>query len=217
MELKRLYENRFHNESQERNSLWKVLCKNFFQHFISEDDIVLDIAAGGCEFINNIKAKKKYAFDLNPAINDLANQDVEAVNCSCFNMREYLKDNLIDTVFVSNFFEHLNSKDDVVNVLKLCNEILSENGKVIILQPNIKYVKGAYWDFIDHKLALTDVSLIEAGEMNGFKVKKVIKKFLPYTTKSKLPKADWLVFLYLKLMPFSGFFFGSQSLIILEK
>ena len=60
MELKRLYENRFHNESQKRNSLWKVLCKNFFQHFISEDDIVLDIAAGGCEFINNIKAKKKY-------------------------------------------------------------------------------------------------------------------------------------------------------------
>lgn len=217
MELKKLYENRFHNETQKRNSLWKVLCKSFFQHFIPEDNVVLDIAAGGCEFINNINAKKKYAFDLNPAISDLASPDVEAVNCSCFYVKEHLKDNLVDTVFISNFFEHLNSKDDVVNVLKLCYEILSEKGQVVILQPNIKYVKGAYWDFIDHKLALTDTSLIEAGEMNGFRVKKVIKKFLPYTTKSKLPKADWLVFLYLKLMPFSAFFFGSQSLIILEK
>ena len=49
------------------------------------------------------------------------------------------------------------------------------------------------------------------------RVKKVIKRFLPYTTKSKLPQEPWLVWLYLKLMPFSGFFFGKQSLIILEK
>jgi hypothetical protein len=85
------------------------------------------------------------------------------------------------------------------------------------LQPNIRYTGAAYWDFIDHKIALTDRALIEAGEMCGLKVVRCIRKFLPYTTKSKFPQHPFLIWLYLKLMPVSGFFMGQQSFLILEK
>ena len=218
MELQELYNNRFKNEGKKRNDIWRVLCSSFFQKLIPENHIVLDIAAGRCEFINNINASKKYAFDLNPAVLDYADSDVNAFNASCFDIADKLHGKNADTIFISNFFEHLDKKEDIIKVLHMCYDILSKDGQIIILQPNIKYVREAYWDFIDHKLALTDSALIEAGEISGLKVKKLIRKFLPYTTKSKLPQAPWIVWLYLKLMPFSGNFGGgAQSLIILEK
>lgn len=176
MELKELYDNRFSNVDRKRNAIWRILCTSFFQKFIPESHAVVDIAAGRCEFINNIKAAEKYAFDLNPAVTEFAAQNVCAVNAGCFETEEKLNGKLFDTVFISNFLEHLETKDDVVKILHICSNILSENGQIVILQPNIKYVKGEYWDFIDHKLALTDLSVIEAGQICGLKAKKVIKK-----------------------------------------
>jgi hypothetical protein len=87
----------------------------------------------------------------------------------------------------------------------------------MILQPDIRYTGAAYWDFIDHKVALTGEALIEAGEMCGLRVSRHIRKFLPYTTKSGLPQHPFLIWLYLKLMPVSGFFMGQQTFLILEK
>jgi hypothetical protein len=90
-------------------------------------------------------------------------------------------------------------------------------GKLLILQPNIKYTGGAYWDFIDHKVALTEQSLIEAGELCGLKVNNCLRRFLPYTTKSNIPQHPFFVWLYLKLLPLSGFFMGQQTFLVLEK
>lgn len=72
MELKELYDNRFSNVDRKRNAIWRILCTSFFQKFIPESHAVVDIAAGRCEFINNIKAAEKYAFDLNPAVTEFA-------------------------------------------------------------------------------------------------------------------------------------------------
>ena len=58
----------------------------------------------------------------------------------------------------------------------------------MILQPNIRYAYKEYWDFFDHHTPLSDRSLVEALQMVGFKIEKVLPKFLPYTTKSKIPK-----------------------------
>ncbi|MCU7374975.1 hypothetical protein PEC18_30120 [Paucibacter sp. O1-1] len=44
----------------------------------------------------------------------------------------------------------------------------------------------------------------------------MIDRFLPYTTKSRLPKAPWLVSLYLKL-PFAWRFVGKQALVVARK
>ena len=43
--------------------------------------------------------------------------------------------------------------------------LLKPGGRVMVLQPNIRLTGPAYWDFIDHKVALTEKSLVEAAEL----------------------------------------------------
>jgi hypothetical protein len=208
--------------------LWQILCKYFFQRFIPKENIVVDIAAGYCEFINNIEANEKIAFDLNPDTVKFADKEIRVINDSFFNMEKYLQGRKADIIFASNVLEHLDSKEQVVSAIKICAENLKSprqslkyinrgGGKLLILQPNIKYTGAAYWDFIDHKVALTEQALIEAGEMCGLKVGYCLRKFLPYTTKSSIPQHPLLVRLFLKFLPVSGFFMGQQSFLVLEK
>jgi len=216
MDLEEIYKNRFSGNKvlNEKNNIWKILCKHFFQRYIAEDSVLVDVGAGYCEFLNNIKAKKKYGFDLNPESKNFANDDVEFANKSIFDIELNEKANV---VFVSHVLEHLSSKEEVINALKKFNQILKDKGKVIILTPNITLLGGRYWDFIDHKVPLNDLSIIEAGKLTGFECTKNIKRFLPYTTKSKIPKFGFLIWLYLKTLTISGFFMGKTSFIVLEK
>jgi hypothetical protein len=57
---------------------------------------------------------------------------------------------------------------------------------------------------------------VEGLEINGFVVAQVIDRFLPYTTKSRLPKSLFLIRLYLRL-PFLWRLFGQQSFIVSRK
>ena len=122
----------------------------------------------------------------------------------------------VDVVFASNFFEHLPTKDDLVNTLVEIKRILKRGGILIILMPNIRYVGTSYWDFLDHQLPLTDKSMTEALELTEFKIIEHKSRFLPYSTKGKLPKSPIFVSLYLK-MPLLHTFFGKQSLIVAQK
>ena len=218
MDVEKIYRNRFSEERKlrEKNNIWKVLCKHFFQKYIPKEGIIADIGVGYCEFLNNIKAKKKYGIDLNPDSKNYAAEDVTIFNANISDVKNLIKEK-VDVVFLSHVLEHLNSKDDVLNTLKSINDILNDKGKVIIFTPNITLLKGRYWDYIDHKVPLNELSIIEAGELNGFKCTKCIRRFLPYTTKSRIPKFKFLIFCYIKLMPLSSFFLGKTSFIILEK
>lgn len=83
--------------------------------------------------------------------------------------------------------------------------------------PNIRYIPGAYWDFIDHHIALTDRSLVEALELVGFTRQSVVDRFLPYTmSESGGTVPISLVNLYLR-MPFVWRFFGKLFLIVVRK
>jgi len=219
MDVQQLYKKRFESKEnlKKKNQIWRILCRHFFQKFIPENSTVIDIASGYCEFINNIRAKEKFAFDINVDTKLYADNDVQVIEDSFFNMDVQLQAKKADIIFASNIFEHLESKEQLVLAIQKCrNNMHGNGGKLMILQPDIRYTGAAYWDFIDHKIALTGQALIEAGEMCGLKLKYRIRKFLPYTTKSKLPQRPWLIWLYLKLMPVSGFFMGQQTFLILE-
>ena len=221
-ELNKLYKNRFINSEKssnqtKREAIWRVLCDNFFSKYITNSDVVCDVAAGYCEFINNIKAGKKIAVDLNPSVQDFAQQGVRVINDNVFNLKKHLIKGEITCFFLSNFLEHLDSKKDVINIIAELSDLLGNNGKIVILQPNIRLVGGAYWDFIDHKIELTEKSLIEIAEINGLSVETCITRFLPYTTKSSMPQYPLLVYLYLKMMPISSFLLGKQSFLVLRK
>jgi dolichol-phosphate mannosyltransferase len=115
-------------------------------------------------------------------------------------------------VFASNVLEHVADKVTLLGVLAEARRVLRPGGELLVLGPNIRYVPGAYWDFYDHHIPLTDASLSEALEMSGFSVVERIKRFLPYTTKSRLANLAFLVPLYLKLRPLWSLF-GAQMFV----
>ena len=83
--------------------------------------------------------------------------------------------------------------------------------------PNIRYLGGRYWDYLDRYLPLTHVSLVEGLELAGFSTERVIPRFLPYTVRdSKLPVTAGLVRLYLWLRPIWPVL-GRQMLVVARR
>ena len=215
-ELEVLYQHRFSAEDlAPKHATWKALCTNFFQKHIRASDRVVDIGAGYCEFINNIHAREKIAVDLNPDIKRFAAPEVRVINTSCTDIQQ-IESSSVDVVFMSNFLEHLPSKAMVLDTFREAWRILSPRGKIIVLQPNIRFLPGEYWDFFDHHTPLTDRSLVEALRLAGFEPTLVLPKFLPYTTKSRLPKGAVFLRLYLRL-PLAWQILGKQALVVAEK
>lgn len=213
-ELEKMYHRRFGEDIEFRKQMWSILCKDFFQNYVPKNSTVLDIGAGYCEFINNIKAGKKLALDSNPDISDFISNEVQIVLSKSTNI-DQIKNDSIDVVFVSNFFEHL-SREDIVGTIKEIYRILKNEGRFLILQPNIRFCYDDYWMFFDHITPLDDRSLSEILEINGFKVVECKPRFLPYTTKSKLPKSTLLLKLYLKI-PLAQWLLGKQAFIYAKK
>src|SRR5579872_7488956 len=195
-EITKLYQLRFNKEIQKRYQIWQILCKYYFQKYIKRTDVIYDVGAGYCEFINNIKAKNKVAIDINTETKKYANKNVKVIITTSTNLPKNLS-STADVVFVSNFFEHLPTKDELALTLNEIHRVLKKNGRFIILMPNIRYTGSRYWDFLDHQLPLTDKSMIEALELHDFKILEAKSKFLPYTTKSNYPKFNFLVRIYL--------------------
>lgn len=216
-----IYRTRFaDHEELVREKTWKILCNSFFQKYISEDSVLLDLGAGDGKFIRNIQAKRKIAVDLSPHVLDLKSSDIEVIQAPAHKLSEHISFK-VDCIFMSNFLEHMNTKNMVLEVLGECFKILNPGGQVIILQPNVRYAGAAYWDYIDHHIALTEHSLVEALEISGFKISELIPRFLPYTAKSTGGSlvhtlGDGLVKLYLKF-PILWRFFGAQTLVIAKK
>jgi ubiquinone/menaquinone biosynthesis C-methylase UbiE len=213
--LTSIYSERFDKNSVQREQLWEILVKDYFQKFIKKSDTVLDLAAGYCEFINNVKCKEKIAVDLNKATSKKANKNVKVYNSLSTKLPAKLSGK-VDVVFTSNFFEHLDNSEELMDTLKEVSRVLKAKGKIMILQPNIRLVGGKYWDYIDHTLPLTEKSLREALDISGYKVTFQKTRFLPYTANSVIPIVPLFVKIYLK-MPLAQHFMGKQTFIIAQK
>lgn len=211
--LHKFYEVRYQDDSQEKKKeIWKVLCSDFLQKFVRDDDTVLDIAAGHCEFIHFIRCKQKYAVDISPRIKKYADKDVKVFICSAAKLPGQLAGEM-DVVFMGCFLEHLPSKKAIVDVLLQIKKVLKRNGKLIILNPNIRFSTADYWDYFDHLTAVSDRSVVEALEALGYSIDLCIPRFVPNTIKDSLPKSPFLVKLYLH-MPFLFPIFGKQMFIV---
>lgn len=210
-----IYADRFDKSAEKRNVMWQVLCQDYFQKLIKPDDTVLDLAAGYCEFINNIRCQQKIAVDLNEKTKAKADKDVKVYQALSTNLPKNLTGK-IDVVFTSNFFEHLDSKNELIDTLKEVHRVLKPDGRIMVLQPNIRLVGNKYWDYVDHTLPLTEKSLFEALYLTGFEVAYQKVRFLPYTANSRIPASPWLIKLYLKL-PFAQFLMGKQTFVVALK
>ena len=214
-ELQVIYGQRFAANREYRQKVWQVLISDFFQPLLGPSGAVLDLGCGYGEFINQVAARERYGMDLNP---DSARQLAAGIrflhqDCS---QTWPLPERSLDAVFTSNFFEHLPDKATLGRTLEQAHRCLKPGGRLIALGPNIKFLPGAYWDFWDHYLPLTETSLCEGLENRGFRIERCVPRFLPYTMVKAREYPLFFLRLYLK-MAWAWRFLGKQFLIVAVK
>jgi len=211
-----LYDTRFSLvERRAKDAVWRVLCADFFQRWVPLDATVLDLGAGFCEFVNHIRCREKWAVDSDERIADRAGPDVHVHRGPAQDLRWRAAES-VDVVFASNVFEHFLTKDDVLTALREARRVLRRGGRILILQPNIRFTYKEYWDFFDHHLAFSDRAMMEGLRLAGFTVEHVRPRFLPYTTKSALPTWPAFVRVYLRCRPLH-WLLGKQMFIVAAK
>jgi SAM-dependent methyltransferase len=209
------YHRRFGDRAEYRDRVWKVLCADFFSRYIARDATVLDLGAGWGEFTRNVEAREKYAIDLNPETGRRVEGFARFIQQDCSKPWP-LADASLDVVFTSNFLEHLPAKELVDDTLREARRCLKPGGRIVCVGPNVRYVPGAYWDFWDHHIPITDLSMAEALELQGFAVEERIDRFLPYTMSGNRETPLAFVRAYLR-MPFAWPLFGKQFLVVARR
>jgi 2-polyprenyl-3-methyl-5-hydroxy-6-metoxy-1,4-benzoquinol methylase len=207
-----LYNVRFDaQEAAAKDRIWREIVA-FLARWIDPNAPVLDIGCDRGHFIQFARGSERWASDIRDVATALP-PDVRFVQASGLDLALQVPNGYFGTVFMSNYLEHLSSPDAVIEQLRVARQLLLPGGRSIVLQPNIRLVGPRYWDFIDHKVALTENSLVEAASIAGLRTVDVIVRFLPYSTKGRLPADPRLVRMYLRL-PFAWRFLGRQTLYI---
>lgn len=217
-----IYTSRFSDEQEKlRDVTWDVLVEDFFSKYIKPEDVILDIGAGDGLFLKKIKANKKIAVDLSSHVRELEKFGIAVYQIPATKMQGVVKE-VPSVIVMSNFLEHLPDKKILLEVIQECYNILPVGGRVMILQPNIRYAGAKYWDYVDHHIALTEFSLAEALTISGFRIEKLIPQFLPYSAKSSVGSIGSLlpsrlvVKMYLRF-PILWKLFGAQTFVIAIK
>lgn len=197
---------------EKRETVWKEIADYIQRTERTEDSTILELGAGYCHFINNIKCRRKFAVDLNPEAERYIADKVKFLLTGSENMN-MLPEGSIDIVFASNFFEHLDRKS-LMRTFEEIKRVLKHSGKLILIQPNYKYCSKDYFDDYTHTFVFTHVSMKDFLEFQGFKVEKCIPRFLPFSMKSKIPKNSFFVKMYL-MLPYK--IFAKQMYIVARK
>ncbi len=207
-----LYDVRFDAEdAAAKDRIWREIVA-FLGRWIDPSAPVLDVACDRGHFIRFAVGSERWATDIRDVGSSLP-ADVRFVQGSGLDLAGLVPTGHFGTVFMSNYLEHLPSAEAVIEQLAVARQLVRPGGRVIVLQPNIRLVGARYWDFIDHKVALTDGSLQEAADLAGLQTEDLIVRFLPYSTKGRLPAHPALVRLYLRLRP-AWRVLGKQTLYI---
>jgi SAM-dependent methyltransferase len=214
-DLDGVYRVRFgEGEAAGKLELWGPIVRHL-SRWIPAAGAVLDVACDRGYFIRNVTARERWATDIRN-LEGAFDGSVRFVQVDGLALSSAVPRDHFDVVFMSNYLEHLPSTDAVLVQLREARTVLRPGGRLIVLQPNIRFVGGAYWDFLDHKVALTDRSLVEAAGVTGLEVERIIPRFLPYTTKSRLPQHPALVRAYLAFPP-AWRILGKQALLVARR
>ena len=199
-----------------RESVWQEVCHYLQRRYIPEDARILDMGAGYCSFINNVRGREKHALDHSNIITDYAHADVITHVQDC-TLLDSFPDNSFDVVFASNLFEHL-SREDMWQTLRELRRVLACEGRLILLQPNFACCPGEYFHDYTHLQIFTHESLADILAVSGFEVRAVLPRFLPVNMKSrlalKLPLLHLITRVYLR-SPFKPK--AGQMLVVADK
>lgn len=194
------YKSRYTYDSG-RKVVWHAICE-YLQKFIPKNSTILDFGSGYCDFINQIKASKKFAVDSNPESEKYCGKDVTFYSSIDSVRKLSVK---LDIIFMSNILEHFDD-EGLDNLFNKIFKIIKPGGRIILVQPNYYYSYRQYWDDYTHKKAFSHVSICDFLKSKGFEIVRIEKRFLPLTMKSFFPKSYSLTRLFLAspIRPFSG-------------
>lgn len=201
LDLNRIYQHRFDGIGPEyKQATWREIARWIFKDAQSlrggnSVRAVLDPACGDGEFLN---ACPQGLGSLTGC--DLRERSPLLTPQAVFHQGMFQSLGLsqkFDLIWISNLLEHLRSPEEIQDFLIHCRQLLSPDGLVVIMGPNIKYCSSEYWDFADHILPLSHLTVIEHLISANYRIPAVNHKFLPYSFRSRLPADPRLVRLYL--------------------
>ncbi len=188
------FESRFRFDPR-REVLWKALCDFYFSALVPPGGHVLELGAGYCHFINNVRAGRKTAVELSPVAAQHAAPGV-AVHTGSATDLGFLEDGSVDLAFASNLFEHLTQADFAL-CLEQVRAKLAPGGQLVILQPNYRRAYKEYFDDYTHIAVYSDISLCDFLQAHGYRILECRPGFLPFSIVSRLPVNRHLIRLYL--------------------
>jgi SAM-dependent methyltransferase len=187
-----------------REVLWKTLCTSVLDDLVPEDGVAVELGAARCDLINNLTARRRVAVDIWPGVMEHVAPGVEAYVGPAADLG-FLANSSVNAVFASNLVEHLELEQAEVMIREV-RRVLTEDGRLILIQPNFRISPERYFDDYTHRSIWTDVSLPDFLRSKGYTVERVEARFLPLTVKSRLPIHPSLIKLYLAspFKPFAG-------------
>ena len=179
--------------------------------WLGQPQCVLDPAAGRGEFINAIPARERWVIDAVEHDEAFLDDGVKILVGDALTLP--LPEAHFDGVFVSNLLEHFVSQEDVGRFLVRLRHAMMPGARVAVLGPNFRYCAREYFDCADHTLALTHRAVEEHLYSAGFEIERLVPRYLPYSFRSRFPRAPWLVRAYLHAPPVWRLL-GKQFLVI---
>jgi SAM-dependent methyltransferase len=214
IDFRRLYEYRHRNvQRTDRAAVWSEIAP-YIHEVMGRPRRVLDPAGGWGEFINAVPAPERWMVDAVEIPDDHLDPMVKTIFADIRDVE--LPDSYFEGVFVSNFLEHLATPDAIADFLAQMRDTLAPGGRIVVMGPNFKYTWKQYFDFADHRLALTHVTVMEHLAAAGFHVESVSPRFLPYSFTGRLPPRPELTRLYLRV-PLAWPVLGKQFLVVGRK
>lgn len=215
MDLQALYTHRFSRVSQaNREKVWTEISR-YVGRVADSPRKILDPACGRGEFINTVSADEKWAMDLGHDGSSLES-NVRFIRGSFLDEHTEIPRNHFDLVFLSNILEHMPNPEAVNTFVRRARDLLAPGGRVVILGPNFRYCMKSYFDFADHVVPLTHISIVEHLVTAGFEPSRVIPRFIPYSFTSRLPANGLFTRLYLAF-PLAWRILGKQFLVVGSK
>lgn len=181
---------------QGRAKVWSLIAR-YLSPYVPGDGSVLDLGSGYCDWINAVEARERWAVDLHLDPREHAAPGVKCLQNDVADLGPVPVESL-DVVLASNLLEHLDDRK-LVECLAAVRSRLKPGGRFLAIQPNYTYCSTKYFDDYTHVKVFSHVSLPDFLRAQGFEIERVTPRFLPFSMKSRLPRWNALVWLYLRL------------------
>lgn len=190
------YESRY-TPSPDRGVVWPEIVR-FLKPYLDGASTVLDLGAGYCDFVNNVRAPERIAVDYSSDSAAFAAEGVRHITAPADDLSQ-VQSASVDVVFSSNLLEHLTDAQ-LAGAMKEVHRILRPGGLFITMQPNYRLAYKTYFDDPTHVKVFSDEALRNFLLSHHFRIVRAWPKFLPFSLASRprlLPVSPLVVRAYL--------------------